>query len=339
MDQLPKIPSFKRPKRRRRRAMPMAIDDLATWMSDNDHDKCPDWRWRFATYIIDHPRQIPRRWRDEWVIRAMAFQRAMRKAMGLSEEREVSRDFPEEYHSYGIFSNSNQTLRHVLEAYLCSGAGVEDIGKKLHLPTATVLTYAKLFFNVLGSTCDWVYVLCNVLGERFTNKRLRQKDVPLIWKWIAMLKGPIALEMMIQMDLLPGRVGSPSMASAAVQDLIGSATTVKTLLATYMLSPKRHGRALLKAYARQQEIAAKQRSTGEAVANPEEGLEVVIATLAYTTAGLDGLSDEQVVKHQETLFNIATDRGAIRTRLAQIVPTDHQPAEGPTLATDPRREL
>jgi hypothetical protein len=226
---------------------------LLLYLTGEETSRPPNWRWEAAKWLAKNPRYVRRFTLDNWTIAALKFQRSLLAVHNAFDQALLGRQFPGIYEAQKCYLSPDKSKRWIIEAYLCAGASLAEIGRIVNMRVETVGFFAYLYYDVIGKTEHWGYIFTEALGKPF-NTRLSENDMDVLWKIYGLLKGPHLLGMLIKHDTSPGRAGSVSAAAAALQDLINGAVQVKTLIAARTMNPAIQPIELINAQSKLREV-------------------------------------------------------------------------------------
>lgn len=157
----------------------------------------PDWRWRRGSLLADgFVRPSRRRDEDEWVLRSMRFQSAMRACRGEDDHEALMERMPDLYAAHSVYVDAAPRWRWWLKAYILSGETFETTAKRFRIEEATVAAIEKLYFDVIDHAgTDFVPL---VAAEPFTGRTSPCPGATLLW--FAYHGGPWVLDFLIGTD-------------------------------------------------------------------------------------------------------------------------------------------
>ena len=187
---------------------------------------------------------------------AYKFRRDLNKASNLAAQERLASKYPGLYWAWYWRSqdDENAKTRWTIEAYLCSGATFAQIAKRTGEHPAAVGCYANIFFDVVGKTKHWMWVLNEVIGES-VHRGISDRQPDLLWKLYGLLCGPLFLDMLIRQDGVPVQVTSYAQGSSVNDGLIRSSLQTKALYAARSI-PTYESEIIFAAYQKMKEIEA-----------------------------------------------------------------------------------
>lgn len=164
-----------------------------------------DWRWQRAALAASGEAPLARKGGDRWVARALAFQRRQAETRGALDLAELAEGEPAIFWAHDLrYSDGDDyggsPFRSELEARLLAADQSRNIADRLNTTVAVVEAYERLFFNVIDRRANRGYLIHQVLGAQ-VHTGFQVQDYDLIWKLMALLGGPLAVDLMIDQSI------------------------------------------------------------------------------------------------------------------------------------------
>ena len=171
----------------------------------------PDWRWQLARLACEDPQAIPNCFidRDSWVQVAVQYLNGSDRAR--SHDVEIATRIHE-----------SRWDRTVLESYLLTGIGDEDVAGKTGLSPDVVRAYEALFYDIRERRTATGYVNHFLIRSWATHKSQEERMESSV-KAFAYSGGPYVLEAVLVThtdELRPMIVALPTMTSPMSRDLL-----------------------------------------------------------------------------------------------------------------------
>jgi hypothetical protein len=164
-----------------------------------------DWRWQRAALAASGEAPLARKGGDRWVGKALAFQRRQAEARDMSALAELAETEPAIFWAHDLrYSDgddySGSPFKSELEARLLASDQFRNIADRLNTTTAVIEAYERLFFNVVDRRANRGYLIHQVLGATI-HTGFQVQNYDLIWKLMALLGGPLAVDLMIDQSI------------------------------------------------------------------------------------------------------------------------------------------
>jgi hypothetical protein len=157
-----------------------------------------DARWQRISDLADRGEPAKHKWDDVWIRRGLAYETRRRACRDQADRDLLARMDPDVDVAYALRHGADKLARAELEGRLLAGQSIEEVASLCARTPEVVVAYVRLFFDVEGKLDAKLYLLINAVGSRLWDGSLREGDVDLLLKWIAAIKGPILLELMLR---------------------------------------------------------------------------------------------------------------------------------------------
>lgn len=193
-----------------------------------------NWRYERARSIGEGGQPLSRKYDDQWVHKAWRFRQAFEACDGEVDHAVLARKSPDIYWAHDIWYSSSpdagNPVKSELEARLLAADDYDNIALRLATKPSVIEAYERVFFNIEERRQNRGYIVHQVMGPSIY-LGLQEQEIDILWKLVAAMGGPIALDMMID-----GFVGSthPTNSSdlgAWLSDATQNAIRRKALLA------------------------------------------------------------------------------------------------------------
>lgn len=233
----------------------------------------PAWRWQRAGHLLDAGRPARRGREDPWVAVLRRFRAELSRCYQVAPDRQeyaflrLREKYPALYEAWTIHLDTRNEMRWKIEAYLCAAAAPQATADRLLQHPETVAVYAQAFFDVVGKTRHWGYMLAEVFS-RSIHLGLADRDYDLLWKLWGLLRGPLFLDSVILHTKSADHVTSRDRVDEARRDLYKSNLGHKALQAAGTMPVAYNQEVILAAYNKLVEI--EQTAEGEGGAGGSE---------------------------------------------------------------------
>ena len=115
--------------------------------------RLPNWRWERARNIREANGPAATRRRDTpigamWINRALRFQQRYNEAETPRRHLALAEQMPDIYWAHYAYTNSLNSIKYVIEAFLLARVDSWSIGARCGAPIEVIDAYEALFFNV-----------------------------------------------------------------------------------------------------------------------------------------------------------------------------------------------
>jgi hypothetical protein len=145
-----------------------------------------DARWRRVSDLADRGEPAKHRWDDSWVKRGLEYEKRRRACRDQADRELLARHDPDLDAAHAVRHGDDKLARGELEARLLTGQSATEVASLCRLPVGAVAAYAKLF------------ILIEAVGPVLWDGTLKETDVDALVKWIAFIKGPILLDVLLR---------------------------------------------------------------------------------------------------------------------------------------------
>jgi hypothetical protein len=159
-----------------------------------------NWRYERARSIVEGGVPLSRKYDDGWVHRAMRFRQAFEACDTEVDHAVCAQKYRDIYWAHDIRYTSDlevgNPFKSEIEARLLAADSHQNIAQRLATSAAVVQAYERLFFNVEERRQNQGYIIHQVLGPA-VYLGVQEQEYDTLWKLVAIMGGPVALDMMI----------------------------------------------------------------------------------------------------------------------------------------------
>jgi hypothetical protein len=170
---------------------PLVMDPM--WFHPRRPGRPPDWRWGWATALVDGlvpPSQLRD---DAWIMAAVRFLSTLRRCRDEVDHEALTEQMPDLYAAHSIYTGEPHR-RWAIEARLLAGERFESIGAKHGASAAAIAAYEGLFFDVLAHKSRIDYIATIVIG---LHRGPAPPDLGVVWRWFGFIGGPLVLDFLL----------------------------------------------------------------------------------------------------------------------------------------------
>lgn len=226
----------------------------------------PNWRWERARMLREQGKYARKDREDPWVRLAMKFQTRLCALTSISGHERLAKEMPGLYSAWYMASQPEEGGKNnkwAIEAYLCAHETPPEVAARLNVEPEVVVSFTKLFFDVVGKTRHGVYMLNEVIG-RSVHRGLSTREYDLLWKLFGMMGGPgILSQVMTYVCDTNVTTDSPQQVLIRSAQIVKEEMAVKTMIAARTLPVEYNQEIIFNFYAKLQEIEKKAADAGE----------------------------------------------------------------------------
>lgn len=229
---------------------------------------------------------------------AYRFRKDLLKAKTLAGQERLSVKYPGIYMAWWWYTQEDAVAktRWTIEAYLCADATFKQIADRIGEHPKAVGCYAKVFFDVVGKTKHWMWVLNEVIGQS-VHHGIDGRHPDLLWKLFGLLAGPLFLDVIVRQDGVPLRITSYAQYSTAHENLFRSSIQTKALYAARSI-PTYESEIIFAAYQKMREIESQTDNTQKAHSSILDGIHNLTQSVGFVFGHRS--VESLAVKHYDT---------------------------------------
>ena len=163
-------------------------------MSPYNSDRPVDARWLWVTRLADTVRHANDPEDDDWIRYGLRYLNQLLACKGPSDRERLAQTMPDMDAAYRLYTCNDKLTRAEVEARLLARQTVEEVAAACNLTVKTVITYEKIFFQVLGRLNARIFIRFQAAKMPPTETDLTENDSDILLKWFSYRKGPLFLE-------------------------------------------------------------------------------------------------------------------------------------------------
>jgi len=153
-------------------------------------------RWQLVLSSVRGGYPLPSDCRDRWIDQGLAYLNALLACSTDADREAVALTMPAVETAVQVHRSADKLVRGGLEARLLTSQSLQDVSAACDLTLEAVEMYHMLFFDVRDKLQASCYIINHAMDGKYDN--MTEKDVDVILKKAAFLRGPLFLDIVLR---------------------------------------------------------------------------------------------------------------------------------------------